>query len=172
MIRRLLDLCLLAYPPARRRRDRDYLRDLALELAQTQGYARQALSLLGGGIRDRIETRRRTRRDIRIWAKRTLVASFVLAALTLGVNGVIGTVGGEGEGVHEVEKFVCLSRVASTSGKGERVDDFSGCAETSELIDARERAGWDCTTAQHMHHGRRSITSECTRGSEVATHPR
>jgi hypothetical protein len=35
MSRRLLDLCLLAYPRARRERDRAYLRDLALDLADT-----------------------------------------------------------------------------------------------------------------------------------------
>ena len=37
MRRRLLDLCLLAYPRACRRRDRDYLRDLALESGPAPG---------------------------------------------------------------------------------------------------------------------------------------
>ena len=48
MRRRLLDLCLLAYPRASRQRDSDYLRDLALDLAERQGLARQAVSLLSG----------------------------------------------------------------------------------------------------------------------------
>ena len=55
MRRRLLELCLLAYPRARRDRDGDYLRDLALELAETYGLRRQVLSLLRGGLGARIE---------------------------------------------------------------------------------------------------------------------
>ena len=46
MSRRLLDLCLLAYRRARRERDRDYLRDLALDFAETHSLAHEALSLL------------------------------------------------------------------------------------------------------------------------------
>ena len=82
MSRRLLDLCLLAYPRARRDSDRAYLRDLALDLAEgSHGLARQALSLLLGGLSDRIQAGRKT------WIRRALVASCVLAALALSVNG-------------------------------------------------------------------------------------
>ena len=50
MRRRLLAACLLAYPRSRRDRDGGYLLDLALELAEESGTARQAASLvLGGG---------------------------------------------------------------------------------------------------------------------------
>jgi hypothetical protein len=70
MRRRLLDLCLLAYPRASRRRDRDYLRDLALELAERHGFARQAVSLLLGGARERTGRARR-------WSWRIGAASLV-----------------------------------------------------------------------------------------------
>ena len=48
MIRRLLELCLVAYPRARRERDREFLRDLALDLGGTHGLTRQAVSLAAG----------------------------------------------------------------------------------------------------------------------------
>jgi hypothetical protein len=67
MRRRLLHLCLLAYPRASRRLDGDYLRDLALELAEHQGFARQAGSFLIGGVRERGDCTRRglsTGRDL------------------------------------------------------------------------------------------------------------
>jgi len=101
--RRLLELCLLAYPRARRRRDRDYLRDLALDLAETQGLLRQAWSLLGGGLRDRIELRRRRSRLV----KRALVACFVLAAPALAAGWLITSEGGDRLAVSEVERVVC-----------------------------------------------------------------
>ena len=105
MSRRLIDLCLLAYPRARRERDRAYLRDLALDLAESHGLARQALSLLLGGLSDRIEAARKAA-SVRAgsWIRRALVAAFVLAALAFAANGVVGTSESEVEHSHEVER--------------------------------------------------------------------
>lgn len=144
MSRRLLDLCLLAYPRARRERDRAYLRDLALDLAESHGLARQALSLLLGGLRDRIEAGS--------WIRRALVASFVLAVLALAANGLVGTPESDGERIHEVEQFAC---------------DAGGCPDTRRLVAARERGGWDCKTRRRAHQGRYSTSWECTRGSSA-----
>lgn len=97
MSRRLLDLCLLAYPRARRDRDRAYLRDLALDLAEGRhGLARQALSLLLGGLRERIGAGRR----------RVLVVSCVLAVAVLAASGLAAAM----ERTHEVEEITCLQR--------------------------------------------------------------
>ena len=145
MRRRLLDLCLLAYPRARRDIDSAYLRDLALDLAEGRlGLARQALSLLLGGLSERIQAGRKT------WIKRALVASCVLAALALSVNGLAGSVARS----HEVEQFACVS-------------DGGGCADTRKLVVARERGGWDCKTRRRARHGRHSTSWECTRGSSA-----
>jgi hypothetical protein len=153
MSRRLLDLCLLAYPRASRERDRAYLRDLALELAESDGLARQALSLLLGGLRERIDAARKTG-SVRVgrWIRRALVASFVLAALALAANGLVATTESDGQRIHEVEQFACVH------------SDASGCAETSRLVAAMEQRGWDCKTRRRARHGRHSTSWECTRG--------
>ena len=154
MRRCLLDLCLLAYPRARRERDRAYLRDLALELAEDDGLARQALSLLLGGLRDRIEAGRKAG-GVRVgtWVRRALVASFVFAALALAANGLVATTESDGERIHEVEQFACVH------------SDAGGCPGTRRLVAAKERAGWDCKTRRRARHGRHSTSWECTRGS-------
>lgn len=145
MSRRLLDLCLLAYPRARRDSDRAYLRDLALDLAEgSLGVARQALSLLLGGLNERIQA------DRKAWIRRTLVAPCVLAALVLSVNGLAGSVVRS----HEVEQFAC-------------VGDGGGCTDTRKLVAARERGGWDCKTRRRARQGRHSPSWECTRGSSA-----
>lgn len=126
MRRRLLDLCLLAYPRACRRRDRDYLRDLALELAERQGLARQAMSLLSGGVRERAGgAGRRSQR----------IGAASLAGLALAFGALAVSAGAQGS--HEVDRFACA---ASTAGGG------SGCAaQARHLVSSRERAGWRCT---------------------------
>jgi hypothetical protein len=88
MIRRLLELCLLAYPRAHRARDREFLRDLALDLGASRGYARQAASLLLGGLAERFRTGRKG-------ARRAAVGCLVLVALALAA--------GSATGDHEVE---------------------------------------------------------------------
>jgi hypothetical protein len=127
--RRLLDLCVLAYPRARRDRDRAYLRDLALDLAERDGVARQAVSLLLGGLRDRIEAGRKPEGvGVGTWIRRALVASFVLAALALSANGLIGTTGSPGERVDEVEQVACEQVDRSPSKEAGLDGDASGCA--------------------------------------------
>lgn len=169
MRQRLLGLCLLAYPRARRAADRDYLRDLALDLAEAQGFLRQVWSLLGGGLRARIELRRRSpAAGLRRWVKRTVVAFSVLVALAFAVSGLIASGGGDGEGVSEVERFVCQSAEDAASQRhGAPINGRSGCGETARLIAARERAGWECTTRRHVHAGGRTTTWRCTRGLDV-----
>jgi hypothetical protein len=153
MRQRLLRLCLLAYPRARRAADRDYLRDLALELAEAQGFLPQVWSLLRGGLRERIELRRQSpAADPRRWVRRTVGAASVLVALAFAASGLIDSGGGVGGGVSEIEGFVCQS----TSGR-------NGCGETQRLIADRERAGWECRTSRHG----RTTTWRCTHGSDV-----
>jgi hypothetical protein len=158
--RRLLDLCLLAYPRACRERDRDYLRDLALEFAERQGLLRQACSLLGGGLRERIEVRRRS--SLGGLVTRIAVASLVLAALAFASNGLIVSKGGEGVATAEVDHFVCES-TEDPPAKGARTP-IDECEETGSLVAARERAGWDCRTRRQVRSGSHTATWRCTRG--------
>lgn len=169
MRRHLLDLCVLGYPRARRERDRDYLRDLALDLAETHGLTRQALSLLLGGLNDRIELlRQRGGTRSGTWVRRALVASLVLATLAVAAIGLIGTEGSASERVHEFEQFVCMNTDHPPSRSREsRVDGASGCGETRRLVAARKREGWDCTRRRRMRQGPRSATWEC-RGRRVS----
>jgi hypothetical protein len=163
MRRGLLELCLLAYPRARRKRDHDYLRDLALDLAEEQGVLRQVLSLLRGGLRQRIEDRRRRgSASLGRWVKRTVVASFVPAALVLAGTAVIGSPDADRAFGREVEAVACVSRDEPRATPGDRL---GGCSGTKRLVAARVRAGWDCTTHRHAKDGRSEIASRCTRGS-------
>jgi hypothetical protein len=141
MSRRLLELCLLAYPRARRERDGVYLRDLALELGEAQGLSRQAISLLLGGLRARVECGRRR------WAGRAVVACLALFALAVAASPGGGS-------AHDVEEYACAEEPA-------RLEINSGCTETERVVAAKEREGWNCAT--HRRPGRRSTTWECTR---------
>jgi hypothetical protein len=163
--RRLLDLCLLAYPRARRERDRDYLRDLALELSEAYGLPRQALSLLRGGFRERIEVRpRRPRFGLRTWINRVVVACVMLAALTFAGRALVGTAG-QDERV-EVERLTCVYTEHPPS-KGDRDAGPARCAETKGLVTARVREGWDCATRRRTLDGRRAIAWRCALGQEL-----
>jgi hypothetical protein len=165
--RRVLDLCLLAYPRARRERDRDYLRDLALDLADRHGFLRQALSLLRGGLGERIEVRRRGA-SRGTWIKRVVVACFVLAALALAANGLIRPPEGDGEQIQQIEQFACVYADHPPSKRNRPpAIDAGECAQTRRLVAARERGGWDCTTRRRTRPGRRSTSWECARGSEA-----
>lgn len=168
MSRRLLDLCLLAYPRVRRERDRAYLRDLALDLAESDGLARQALSLLLGGLRERLETARKTGR-VRVgrWMGRALVASFVLAALAIAANGLVGTMDSDAERIQEVEQFACLHVDYSPARRDELDSDARECADTIRLVASRERDGWDCKTRRRALPRHYTISWECTRGSSA-----
>jgi hypothetical protein len=163
---RLLDLCLLAYPGARRERDREYLRDLALDLAETQGLLRQAWSLLSGGLKERIELRRRwSGASLEGLVKRALVACFVLAAPAVAAGWLIVSEGGDRLRVSEVERAVCeFTQDAPSTRNGAPITNGSGCAATDGLVAARERAGWECTTREHVRSHGRTTTWRCIRG--------
>jgi hypothetical protein len=153
---RLLDLCLLAYPRARRARDRDFLRDLALDLAETQGLLRQAWSLLGGGLRERIELRRREP-----WVKRIVVASLVLSVLAGMANGLISSERGAGE----VEQIACQYTLEPPPRRAHLpTNRGAGCGDATRLVAARKRAGWDCTTGRRARSNGLTTTWRCTRG--------
>lgn len=168
MRRRLLDLCLLAYPRARRERDHEYLRDLALELAETQGFLRQAPSLLRGGVRDRIEVRRRRRgAGPSVWLRRVIVAGFGLAALALAAAGLIGPAAGEGDRV-ELELLTCVHTDHPPSNRARTpVDGAGACAEERRLVAARMRSGWECATRRGTRDGQRAIAWRCALGREL-----
>jgi hypothetical protein len=165
MKRRLLELGLLAYPRARRERDRDFLRDLALELAETQGFLRQVVSLVRGGLGERVESRRREAPGGQWrWIKRIALASFVIAAVGLAASAAIGPEGG-GALVSDVDRFECVY-ATDPSSKRARVPQ-GGCGGTKRLVAERERGGWDCTTRRRTSYAKRATTWECTRGSDA-----
>jgi hypothetical protein len=153
--RRLLDLCLLAYPRVSLERDREYLRDLALDLAPTQGLLRQAWSLVGGGLRERIETTRR-QRGAGAWARRAGIGSLAVAALFAGVS-LFATDQGSAEKRHEVEVLACVTDEVNSRA----------CADVNAATARRAQAGWDCTTRRRAHGGQLEVASTCTRGSEL-----
>jgi hypothetical protein len=78
MTRRVIEVCLLAYSRDVRRRDRDELRDLALELAEDHGVLREAVGLLRGGLAERWRRARPTRRAAFAVGGATSVALAVL----------------------------------------------------------------------------------------------
>ena len=148
MRRRLLEICLLAYPRVRRERDSDYLRDLALELADAHGLRRQILSLLRGGLGERAEVRRLAHRaGAPAWKKRFVVACSVLAAM-LPAIGVVGGDAADGERV-EADRFACL------------VDVPDACVETKELVAKRLRGGWACASRRITRHDQPVTSWRC-----------
>ncbi len=143
MSRRLLDLCLLAYPRGPRRRDRDYLRDLALDLAERQGLGRQALSLLLGGLRERAF---RTGK----WSRRIAAAS----ALGLALAFAAPTLAALARVTHESEGFACAS--VAPGGRG--------CAtHARSVVGAQERAGWRCAPTDPLPNASGSASWQCNR---------
>jgi hypothetical protein len=166
MIRRLLELCLVAYPRARRDRDRDFLRDVALDLGGTQGFTRQAVSLLLGGLKERIEGHRgRGAAPVRTWARRVAVGCLALIVLTVAASTLTGIGSGDAGSVREVEEYACVYAQDSPSRGDElRLGNAGECAETRTLVATRKREGWDCTWRRRSGAGRRSSTWECTRG--------
>jgi hypothetical protein len=143
MMRRLLGACLIAYPRACRRREGEYLRDLALELAAHQGVARQVRSLLLGGIRERARGAGR-------WSRRLGAAS--LAGLALVFGGL--AVSAAADGNHRVDRFTCNA----AAGAG------GSCATRARsLVSSRERAGWRCAPDGGAPADRRADW-QCTRG--------
>lgn len=127
MSSRLLDLCLLAYPRAQRRRDGRFLRDLASDLAADRGLARQAASLVLGGAVARIERARGRATP----ARRALAGGIAAAALAgVALIGGLTAVASEPEHLEE-DVFAC--------GTGP-----DACAQVAMSVQARERDGWTC----------------------------
>ena len=121
MRKRLLALSLLAYPRSRRAADGDYLHDLALELGERTGTGRQALSLLRGGLLERLQGRRR--------ATVLLAGGAVVAMLSIGGVAVAD------EGSHEVEVQSCADPAAGPD---------TTCAAVAVWAADLEREGWRC----------------------------
>jgi hypothetical protein len=117
MRRRLLMLCLLAFPREVRGRDGDHLRDLALDLAESHGTAREAIGLLRGGLAQRRQ-QSRTRRAVLAAGAATLLA---LTALTWTATAQGGRV--------EEDLFACAGQ----------------CADAEAEVASRVRDGWSCT---------------------------
>jgi hypothetical protein len=118
MRRRLLELCLLAYPRELRGRNREQLRDLALDLADSHGTAREALGLLRGGLAER---RRRAGR-----ARRAVIA--VGAMTVMGLGFLTWSAAADGGRVEE-DLFACVGE----------------CVEVEDEVAERVRDGWTCT---------------------------
>ena len=117
MIRRLVGLCLLAYPRAVRARDGEHLRGLAAELAADHGILREAFGLVRGGLAER-RRQSRTRRAVVAVGAATFVA---LTALTWTATAQGGRV--------EEEVFTCSAR----------------CADAEAEVASRVVDGWSCT---------------------------
>jgi len=115
---RLIDLCLLAYPREVRARDREHLRDLAMDLSDDHGAIREALGLLRAGLAER------GRRGSP--ARRAMVA--VVAAVVVTVAGLTWTAAALGGRVDE-DVFSCTGE----------------CPDTEAEVASRVRDGWDCT---------------------------
>lgn len=117
MRRRLLELGLLAYPREVRDRDGEQLRDLALDLADDHGSAREVLGLVWGGLGER---RRRLPRP-RLVAAGVLTAA-VLAVLTMTATASSAQV--------EEDRFACTGECAGTRAEvADRVADGWTCVE-------------------------------------------
>jgi uncharacterized membrane protein len=158
--RRLVEICLLAYPRTRRDPDREYLRDLALELGDAYGLRRQAISLVRGGLAERLDSWRRvSHADASTWMRRTVVAGAVLAAIAL-TSSVIGTATGEGERV-EIDRATCVDvRHRGDDGDREPIA-FAGCSDARSIAAQRASRGWDCSVRHRVRDTRREISWEC-----------
>jgi CubicO group peptidase (beta-lactamase class C family) len=147
MRRRLLAVCLLAYPRSRREVDGDYLLDLALELADESGTRRQAVSLVGGGLLQRVRVLRRGP---------VLLAGGVLAA-TLAVGGAAGAAE-EVEVETSVGTFLDQTLPAGASGTLVAVRGRTVVCEGFGWADRRARVAADCDTVYDVG----SITKQFT----------
>lgn len=117
MRRRLLALCLLAYPREVRERDGDALRDLALDLAAHNGTVREGLGLIRGGWAERRRLAGRVRRAVTVLA---VGMGTALAALTWTATAQPTRV--------EEDRFSCTG----------------DCRAVEAEVAARVRGGWTC----------------------------
>jgi len=164
--RRLLGLCLLAYPRATRERDREHLRDLALDLADTQGLSPQALSLLRGGFVERV-ARGRSRRggDSPTWRRRAIIGGIALAAIAATVSG-LGAAGGAAR--VEVERLSCAyADDPGTKRSRAAVAPSGACADAESTMIARQRQGWDCAARRALDGRGFVLTWRCSLTHEL-----
>lgn len=129
MRRRLLGLGLLAYPRAVRERDGDHLQNLALDLADDHGTARELLGLVWGGLGERGRRLRRPR----------LVAAGALSAVMLAVVTMTATAASARV---EEDRFACAGECAETRAEvADRVDNGWTCTEDRNATGAQ----WRCS---------------------------
>ena len=163
MRRRLLDLCVLAYPRVRRGPDREYMRDLALELGEACGLWRQAVSLVRGGIGERITSHRMRRgTSPSVSMRGVAIGCFLVAGVAFAASSLMAIVPGDVERA-EADRFACVDIRHSRSQRYRHVDAASECAQTAErLVAARLREGWDCAVRRRARDGHREIAWRCT----------
>lgn len=148
---RVLRWCVLAYPRDRRTSDGDYVRDLALELVEAHGFAREAWSLLTGGLRERL----RTLRTGHVLRSRRMAVVAAAAATVAVLAGLAATLA---SGDTEIEVRSCSEPVASATAA-----HTAGCGRIDDLAGIREQQGWDCSTQRRTDEGRRYVDLECRR---------
>jgi hypothetical protein len=117
MRQRLLGWCVLTYPRERRRRDGVILRDLALDLGDSHGIAREAVSLVRAGLAERIASWSIRRRAVAV----ALVTGAIVAA-------ALPAAGGQTQ--FDVEQYACAR---------------PACDDVTSLVTERQHAGWQCT---------------------------
>lgn len=120
MSRRMIDLCLLAYPAATRRRDGGHLRELALDLAEDHGLFREVCGLLRGGLAERRRRSRSGRAVVAVGAA-SLLALTALTALTWTATAQSAQI--------EEDVFECAGE----------------CTDARAEVASRVRDGWSCT---------------------------
>lgn len=127
----MLGLGLLAFPREVRDRDGAYLRELALDLADTHGTAREVLGLVRGGLGER---RRRMGR------LRSAVAA-AGAALVLALGVLTWSTAAAGARVEE-DRFACAGECDGTRAEvADRVADGWTCTERQESTTVQ----WRCS---------------------------
>ena len=138
MSERLLALCVLAYPRGRREADGEVLLGLAMDLrdGSARGVLRQAVSLLCGGLAERLRRGR---------GRSALVAGGASVATTLVVLGAgLGSV----EAGSEVELYSCghdRAAAACTAAAG-RVADLRRADWSCDRLASSDDVSWRCTT--------------------------
>lgn len=150
MSRRIIELCLLAYPRTQRRRDGAYLRDLADELAETNGVVREAWSLLATGLSARARGLSTSRRAVPL-----AIAGAVAAAAVVAAVAVIGSTD------TEVQVHSCVEPASSSAGAGASTAGTAPCTRLVILGRTMERDGWDCESQDSIVDGRRLLDLRC-----------
>jgi CubicO group peptidase (beta-lactamase class C family) len=165
----LVDLCVLAYPRALRKSDRDYLSDLALELAQDHGLTRQLASLIRNGIGERItEWREASSRRRAWWTRRAIVGSGAAALMAIAVTGALEPAAGLGEQFEveaEVEQYAS-GQVPKASGSIARFVDRTLPPGASGTLVAAGDGEFECL-AFGLANREQSVPARCNTAYDV-----